>query len=180
MPVLLLLSSFAAIPEVVPDLTLAGTDGRSWRLPEVVATHRVTVFEFFSAGCPVQRAHDPRLVRLASEWEGRGVAIFVVAPEPDGTRAGLAAEARTRGYPFPILLDPGGRLEKALGVAFCATAVVADGHGRVRYRGGIDPDGPRLKSRARPWLRDAVEAVLAGREPNPARTQSRGCYLRHW
>ncbi len=164
----------------LPDVALTRSDGTTVRLAAVVSAHRATVVEMFSTGCPVQRAHDARLEKLFEAWRGEGVALLAVDPEPSVTREALAAEAKARGFRFPLLLDPGGKLARTLGARFCATAVVIDARGRVRYMGGIDGDSARLHDDARPWLRDAVAAVLAGREPDPARTESRGCYLQRW
>jgi hypothetical protein len=54
---------------------------------------------------------------------------------------------------------------------------VLDAEGRLRYRGAPDSDHDDPAQRAS-WLRDALEAVLAGREPARAQTTPVGCSIK--
>jgi hypothetical protein len=137
-----------------------------------------TVVVFFSADCPCQRAHDGRLRDLFARYRPRGVGMVAVDAEATATPAGDREEARARGYPFPILTDPEGATADALGAAFATYAVVIDAGGRVRYRGGLDSDRNHITPGASAWLSDALDRLLAGREPEPAETTSMGCSLR--
>jgi hypothetical protein len=88
------------------------------------------------------------------------------------------AEARSRRYPFPILSDPEGRAADALGATYATYTVVVDPGGRIRYRGGIDSARSHPTPEASPWLREALDRLLEGREPDPVETTSLGCALR--
>lgn len=180
-PLLILsLAARADAPVRLPDLTLQGSDGKAYALRAIASASKATVIEFFSAGCPVQRAHDEVLKQLAASWRAAGVAFLAVDSEAGAKLADLADEAHRRGYAFPILLDDGGQLAKTLGAKYCTTSVVVNPQGRLRYLGGIDSDAARLHKDSPPFLRDAVTSVLAGRDPNPARTKSMGCFLQGW
>jgi hypothetical protein len=54
---------------------------------------------------------------------------------------------------------------------------VIDAQGRIAYRGAPDADyqDPSL---AGAWLRDAIDAVLAGSEPAPSQTEPVGCSIK--
>jgi hypothetical protein len=138
----------------------------------------LTVVVFFSADCACQRAHDARLNDLALAYRSRGVQFVAVDAEVTATAAHDVAEARARGYPFPILSDPEGSSADALGAESAMHTVVLDGAGRVHYRGGLDSDRNTLTASASPWLKDALDRLLAGREPEMAETTSLGCVLR--
>jgi hypothetical protein len=58
--------------------------------------------------------------------------------------------------------------------------VVLDGEGRVRYRGGIDSDRTHLHEDATPFLRLALDDLLAGRPPRVAEGKTLGCSLQKW
>jgi hypothetical protein len=77
-----------------------------------------------------------------------------------------------------MLSDPEGATADALGAESATHTVVLDGRGRVHYRGGLDSDRNTLTETASPWLKDALDHLLAGREPEPAETTSLGCVLR--
>jgi peroxiredoxin len=159
-------------------VALPGTDGAPRRLTDLARQAPFTVIVFFSAGCPCQRAHDARLRELHALYGGRGVQLVAVDSEAGATVAADRDEARARGYPFPILSDPEGAAADALGATWATFAVVVDAGGRVRYRGGLDSDRIHVTEGASLWLRDALDRLLAGREPEPAETEALGCALR--
>src|SRR5262249_9230239 len=155
-------------------VTLAGTDGASHALRRAPPGARATVITFFSAHCPCQRAHDERLVALASRYGPSGVAFLAVDSEADSSLAADVAEAKARRLPFPILSDPTGAVANAFG-AQCATySVLVDTTGRILYRGGIDSDKNHVHADATPYLAIAIDQWLAGRTPDPAESKAFG------
>jgi peroxiredoxin len=162
----------------LPDLVLPSSDGASLRLSELEARAPLTVVVFFSAGCPIQRAHDARLIALAARYRPRGVQLVAVDSEATATPASDRDEARRRAYPFPILSDPDGKVADALGAEVATHTVVLDATGRARYRGGLDSDRTHLHDDAALYLRDALDRLLDGREPERVETVAPGCMLR--
>ena len=160
----------------VPRLALPGTDGA----PHAVVDAHVTVLVFFSEHCPCVRAHDARLIALANEYASRGVTFFAIDSEVGATVASDGAEMRERGYPFPILVDHEARLARAVGAEYATYSVVLDEAGDVLYRGGFDSDHTHLSANARPYLRDALDDVVARRPVRRAQTEALGCALRTW
>ena len=90
------------------------------------------------------------------------------------------SEARRRGYPFPILRDRGAKLAEALGAKYATYSVVLDPQARVRYRGGIDTDKSHVHDDATAYLSDALDDLLADREPRVAEGKTLGCSLQKW
>ncbi|HLV61386.1 MAG TPA: redoxin family protein [Fredinandcohnia sp.] len=180
-PFLLLLPAFAFAEDRLPAALLGhpfpSTDAEAQSLEGVRGERPFLVVTFFSASCPCQRAHDPRLLALAEEFGDR-VAFVAVDAEAHSTREIDRREKAARGYPFPILSDPEGRLADALGARFATHSAVLDAEGRVRYRGGIDDDRGRLRDDARLHLREALVALLGGGEPPAKETKVFGCFLR--
>ena len=167
----------ARAPSRLPDATLLASDGPR-RLAEIVKPGHVTVIEFFSAECPCQAAHDARLRELAVAYQGRGVEVIAVDSEAGATPDRAENEAKSRHYPFPILADPAGALADALGAEFATYTVIIDGAGTVRYRGGLDSDRAHVTASASLWVRDAIDRLLAGADPQPAEAAALGCALR--
>jgi peroxiredoxin len=163
---------------VIPDLTLASTSGQSYAMGKTVTNSRFTVLVFFSASCPCVAAHDERLSQLARDYDPKDVQFFLVDSEVGDALARGRDEVQKRGYPFPILADPGGRLAHALDVKFATTTLVLDSAGAVQYRGGIDSDKRRPNPSGRFYLREALSALLSGKRPDLTETKSLGCYLR--
>lgn len=160
------------------EASYAATDGRTYRQTELVAGDAPAVVVFFCAMCPTQRAHDPRLLELHARFAPRGVRFFLVDSNADGTLAQDTEEAKKRGYPFPVLMDPDGSLRELFQARFSTHSVVLDAKGTVRYRGGIDSDIARLSEGATPYLARGIEAALEGKDPEVREAKALGCALR--
>jgi len=163
-------SCAARAPAIAPDAVDAAP----------AAGARLTVLVFFSRHCHCLDAHEPRLRALALAYAPRGVAFSMIDSETGGTAERDAAEAKARGYPFPIVVDPGARLAARLGARYATYSVVLDAGGRVRYRGGIDTDKTHLRDDATPYLANALDDLLAGRAPRVAEGKALGCALQTW
>jgi hypothetical protein len=149
--------------------------------PELVPTHTpFTVLVFFSPSCHCLTAHDARLVALANEYAPRGVTFLMVDSEVRADEAFDRGEADRRRYPFPIVIDRGARVARRLGAEYASYSVVLDRQGHALYRGGIDSDRDHLHDDAAPYLRDALDDVLAGRPPRLAEGKTLGCSLQTW
>jgi hypothetical protein len=163
---------------VAPEVALKGTDGLSRSLKATVEKAPFTVLTFFSSDCPCQKAHDARLIALAQAYRERGVQFFVVDPEASSSLQRDEREAKVRAYPFPILRDETGKLAESMGVKFSTETVILDAHGRVHFRGGMDSAHRDVSPQTPFFLKDALDQLLGGHEPNPAEPKAMGCFLR--
>jgi hypothetical protein len=169
----------ASAPEGLSVLVV-GPKGEAIDAHALVQSAVLTVLVFFSPDCHCLTAHEPRLRALFDAYHARGVQFFLVDSEVRGSLEGDVAEARQRGYPFPILGDRGARLANALGAEYATYTVVFDSQGRVRYRGGIDTDKSHLHDEATAYLKDAIDDLLAARRPRLAEGKTLGCSLQKW
>jgi len=161
---------------VIPELTLVDTAGGTTTVPDDLARAKVTVVVFYAEHCPCFSVHEARLRELVRAYADRGVRVILVDSEVSATRERDARAAAERGLPA-IALDPGGKLADALGADYATFTVVFDEQGRVRYRGGIDSDKARLNDDAAAYVRNAVDDLLAGREPRTPEGKALGCAL---
>ena len=175
--VLVLGCSRATPPPTVPSAPLEDPHGPPRDAAALARSARFTVFVFFSARCPCQSAHDARLRELHARYAPRGVAVYAVDSEVSASPERDAEEAQRRGYPFPILVDRGARLAASLGADYATYSVVVDAGGRVRFRGGIDSDRSHLREHPATYLADALDDLLAGKEPRRAEAKALGCAL---
>ncbi len=71
-------------------------------------------------------------------------------------------------------------MARALHARYATASVVARRDGRVFYTGAIDSDDAHLHNDAQLYLRDAIEAALAGRQADVTHTEAPGCALTLW
>ena len=162
----------------VAAVKLDGTDGHAHDVKAEVARASFTVFNFFSRKCPCVKAHDGVLKKLHEEFSARGVQFFVVDSEVGASIDADKPEAEKRGYPMPMLIDADAQLSRALGANFASTTVVVARDGHVLFRGGIDSSRHAPDEHSTPYLRDALNALLEGKQPPVTEPKSLGCYLK--
>jgi hypothetical protein len=154
-----------------------GPDGRSveLRAPKGGASALV----FYSSECPISNSYSPALNALGSEFPAGRVRLVGLCIDPDLSDADIATHAKDFELKFPVVRDRHGDLARKLGAAVTPEAFVLDDQGRVRYHGRIDDQfADRRKANANPStheLRDAVAAVLDGREVKTPHVPAVGC-----
>jgi hypothetical protein len=173
-------ASASSVATQVPATPLVATAGATRDVRDVVASSPLTVLIFFSRDCHCLDQHDARIRELYDAYHPRGVQVVMIDPEVRATPEIDASEAARRGYAFPILLDPKAHLADALGADYATYSVIVDAQGRVRYRGGFDSDKTHLRESATPYVRDALDDLLAGRPPRLAEAKTLGCALQKW
>jgi len=170
-----------AIGDVAPPFEgLRGTDGRRHGFSDY-ADAEVLVVIFSSNRCPTAKAYASRLRALDADLASRGVQLILLNSNdphlyPDESLEGMVERASADGYTFPYLVDEGQRLARYWGPTCTFHAFVLDRDRRLRYEGRFD--NARLEERVTSHdLRDAIEAVLAGREVAVTQTRAFGCSL---
>jgi len=142
---------------------------------------RVAVLLFITTDCPIANGFAPEINRIVAEYGPRGVAFSMVYTDRAQTADAARRHASEYGYESPVRLDTGRVWSRKYGVTVTPEAVVLDAAGERRYRGRIDdrylaPGRYRLQPTTRE-LRDAIDAVLAGRPVAVAETPAAGCPL---
>lgn len=167
----------AAVPD--EPAALRDVDGESHRLVDPEA---VSVVVFTSNACPFALGWHERLQRAARDYGPRGV-HFVQVNANDATvspKDGLdTSRARVRAGEFgsPCLVDEGQRVARAWGARHTPEVFVVGAGGRVLYHGAPDGDSEDESLDAR-WLRDALDAVLAGQAVRQPDTALVGCTIK--
>jgi hypothetical protein len=164
----------------VPPVTVVSERGAPLDMVAVAQSARLTVLVFFSPHCECLDVHEPRLFALYDAYRTNAVQFLMVDSEVGGSLERDAIEARARRYPFPMVIDRGGKLAGALGARYATYSVVLDNEGRVRYAGNIDSDKIHLHEEATLYLKNAIDDLLAGRTPRAASGEGLGCALQTW
>lgn len=140
------------------------------------------VLVFVLTDCPIANLYAPELGRLATAYAAKGVSFTVVYVDPELGADAARKHAKEFGLKGVALLDPSHSLAKRLGATVSPEAVVLAPGGKIVYRGRIDDravDYGKFKPKAsKRELRNALDAVLAGKAVPVARTKAVGCIFR--
>ena len=166
-----------------PAFRLPGVDGKVLDSREIKGPFVVV---WLSTQCPYVLGIDPRMIALARQFEGKVRFIAINSNESDSPQRreegleGMKAHARKVGYPFPYLKDESQDVIKAFGAVCTPDFFLFDAAGRLAYRGRMDDNTTPKKDApiTRQDLKDALEAVLAGKAVNAEQKPSRGCSIK--
>ena len=132
-------------------------------------------------GCPMVRKRVPELKRLRDAYATNGVVFWMINANPQDSRDEVVKEASEFGIDLPILMDEAQLVSKALKIARTGEAIVIEPNSwRIRYRGAIDD---RLSYETQKpeaqhaYLRDALDALLAGEPIKTDVTSAPGCVV---
>ena len=175
------LAGCAAVRDTIdPGIAVPDADGHPVR-PLAAKDAVAVVFVFLANDCPIANRSIPELLRLEEAYASRGVKFWPVHAGADESDASVRGHAKEFGLTTVPLRDPDLRLARDLGARVTPTAVVVSPRGEVLYRGRIDDRYAALgQSRPEPTRRDlalAIEAVVAGKRPEPAETPAVGCRI---
>ena len=141
---------------------------------------KVIVIVASNTTCPIVQKYWPKLVRLHEEFSPKDVQFLALNTQHGDSIVDISAQAVKFDVPFPLVKDIDGQCAARLGLSRTPEVVVLDAERRLRYRGRID-DQHRLGASTpvvrKETLRDAIAAVLAGRDPLPAETSVDGCLI---
>jgi peroxiredoxin len=164
-----------------PALELRDTGGELRALPEP-GSAPATVVVWTCNHCPYALAWHGRIVDAARDYGDRGVRFLAVnsndsdrypADSPEAMRERVERE----NWPFPYLWDETQEAARAWGARVTPHLFVLDRDRRLAYEGAPDADH-RDPSQNAAWLRAALDAVLAGSEPEPPSTEPVGCSVK--
>jgi thiol-disulfide isomerase/thioredoxin len=165
----------------MPAFALPGIDGKTF---DSKAIQGPTVVVWLSTQCPVVRATEDRINALAKAYRGKVAFVGINSNESEKHQGedlpGMKAHAAEKGYIFPYLRDEAQTVVRAFGALCTPDLFLFDGRGKLVYRGRLDDaaTGGKGAPVTKEDLKLALEAVLAGRTPDPDQKPSRGCSIK--
>jgi peroxiredoxin len=147
-------------------------------LKGLLSRNRAVAVIFIATQCPVSNAYNERMAALGKEYAPRGIALVGINSNKTEPVAEVAEHAKKHGFTFPVLKDDGNKIADLYGATKTPEVYLVDPTGKVIYQGRIDEnmdDPAKVKS---PDLRNAMDAVIAGKPVTVARTKAFGCTIK--
>lgn len=165
-----------AIGTVIPDFALPDADGKEHTLASLKGS-KGTVLIFVATRCPVSNAYNERMQKLAEEYKAKGVNVVGINSNSTEPADEVKSHAADKGLTFAILKDPNNKIADRFNAQSTPEAYLLDGSGKLVYHGAIDNsrNGDSITSN---YLRDAVEATLAGKTIEKPEVKAFGCSIK--
>ena len=142
----------------------------------------VQVLVFVRTDCPITNRYAPELRRIATRFQGRHVAFYLVYPDPSENKRAIENHMAEYQFPGTPLRDPDHELENRAHATTAPEAAVFDPAGNLKYHGRIDdlwvaPGKSQAAAKVHD-LEDAITAVVAGKPVAHPETRAIGCSLK--
>jgi peroxiredoxin len=166
---------------------LRATDGRMIKSADF-ATAKALVIVFSCNHCPYVQAYEDRMIAFQKEYLPRGVTLVAVNSNeivnfPDDDFDGMVRRAALKKFNYPYVRDETQEVAEAFEAThtpeFFVFGVSPGKEGmRLQYRGRFDDNHKDPMAVKRHYLREAVDAVLAGKPVPEPETHSMGCTIK--
>lgn len=177
-------SNMLSLGTQAPDFTLPDTvSGKNISLNDI-ATDKATLIMFTCNHCPYVIHVNEELVRLANDYQPKGVGFVAISSNdvenyPDDSPEKMTALAKEVGYPFPYLYDATQEVAKIYDAACTPDFYLFDGNLNLVYRGRLDGSRPNSGTPVTGEdLRAAIDAVLTGKKVTEKQYPSAGCNIK--
>jgi peroxiredoxin len=159
----------------VSDFTVNDLSGKPATFAELRGP--ATVVIFISVQCPISNAFNERMNEVYRDYSSKGVKFIFINSNFNESPAEVQSHAKQVGFAFPVYKDPGNVVADRFGAMSTPEAYIIDSAGVLQYHGYIEDNtnAARVKNRG---LREALDAVLAGKQVPRPETKAFGCTIK--
>jgi thiol-disulfide isomerase/thioredoxin len=148
-----------------------------------VAGKSGTLVVFTCNHCPFARAWERRIAELGNGYVKKGVGVILInsndpAKYPEDGFAQMQDRVKTLGLKVPYVVDATSNVARAFGASVTPEAFLFDAGGKLAYHGTIDDNRLDPDQVGKRYLKDALDAVVAGKPPAVAETKGIGCGIK--
>ena len=178
-------SPVAEIGKAAPGFTLTDLEGKATSLSDFAG--RIVVLEWTNPNCPVvRRTYGSGIMNaLQKEYTARGVVWLTVnstSPRHDDNETPAAQKelyAAWKASPTAQLLDLEGAVGRAFGAKTTPHMFIIDRTGSLAYNGAIDDDPRGGSTDRKVFVKDALDALLAGKTVAVSMSKPYGCGVKY-
>jgi peroxiredoxin len=142
-----------------------------------------TLVVFTCNHCPFAKAWESRIVALGNAYAAKGIGVIAINSNdpkvaPDDASDKMKERAKDRGMQFPYVVDATSGVARAFGAARTPEAFLFDKSGKLVYHGAVDDNSQDPDKVENPYLKSALDAVVAGADVAVKETKSIGCSIK--
>ncbi|MCE5273414.1 thioredoxin family protein [bacterium] len=161
---------------------LPGVDGKRYSLDSFSGSPVLAVV-FSCVHCPYVLAWEERIKALAAEYGPRGAAFVLINANdpvkyPVDSFDGMKKHADEKGFAFPFVQDQSQEVARAYGAERTPEVFLFDKDRRLVYTGAVDDNYDNPGAVGHRYLKDALDAALAGHPAPVASTPPVGCTIK--
>lgn len=166
----------ASDKKTVENFTLKDVNNKQHSLTDYKSSKAI-VLMFIATQCPVSNAYNERMVQLYKDYASKGIAFIGINSNKQEDIEEINQHAKEHGFEFPILKDWKNVVADKLGASVTPEIYVLNSKFEILYHGRID-DSRRESAVNSKDLRNALDAILAGKTIQVTETKAFGCTIK--
>jgi len=167
------------------DFKLKNVDGKFVSLSDYPDAKGFTVI-FTCNHCPYAKAYEGRIIELDKKYKALGYPVIAINPNdpevnPDDSYDKMIVRAKEKGFTFPYLFDETQEVYRKYGAKKTPHVYLLEKKDQqlvVQYIGAIDDNYKDASEVKIPYVSNAIDALLAGKSPEPNFTKAIGCSIK--
>jgi len=167
------------------DFKLKDVDGKLVSLSDYNNAKGIVVI-FTCNHCPYAQAYQDRIIKIDKKYKSLGYPVIAINPNdpqivPDDSYDAMKVRAKEKGFTFPYLFDETQTVYREYGAKHTPHVFLLEKKGNeyyVRYIGAIDDNYEDETKVTQTYLANAIDALLAGKTPEPSMTKAIGCSIK--
>jgi peroxiredoxin len=136
--------------------------------------------------CPYAIAYEDRIMAIHDKYAPKGYPVIAINPndpavQPADSFEKMKKRAKEKGFKYPYLFDEGQKVYPVYGATRTPHVFLLNREGNdliVRYIGTIDDNYSDESAVTQTYLADAIDALIAGKSPDPQTTKAIGCSIK--
>jgi peroxiredoxin len=164
------------------DVKMKNVDGQEVSIASV-AGPKGTLVVFSCNHCPFAKAWEGRIAEIGNTYRGKGIGVIVINSNdpgayPEDSYDQMQKRAKDRGFEFPYVVDATSDVARAFGASHTPEVYLIDKDGKLVYHGAVDDNSKDASKVESPYLKDALNALLAGNQIATKETKAIGCSIK--
>lgn len=177
-------STMLPLGTIAPNFELSDTISEKSLNLQQLKSDKATVIMFICNHCPFVKHVQEELVRLANDYQQKGIAFIAISANdptdyPEDAPEQMRKVAQELNYSFPYLFDATQDIAKAYQAACTPDFYIFDKDLKCVYRGQLDDSRPGknipVDGKA---IRTALDNMLAGKPISAEQKPSVGCNIK--
>ena len=171
--------------DIATDFKLKNTDGKFVSLADFPSAKGFVVI-FTCNHCPFAKAYQDRIIQIDKKYKPLGYPVIAINSNdpglsPEDSYDQMIVRAKEKGFTFPYLFDENQSVYRAYGAKRTPHVYLLEKQNNklvVKYIGAIDDNYEDATKVSQPYLANAINSVIAGKNPDPSTTKAVGCSIK--
>jgi peroxiredoxin len=164
------------------ETSLRNTNGRPTTLKASMGENGLLVM-FSCNTCPFVIKNEPATKRTVEYAAAHHVGMVIInsnEAKRDGEDSyeAMAKFAKEQHYTTPYLIDENSKLADLFGANHTPEAFLFNKQGKLVYKGAMNDNPGNPDQFKKAYIEDAINAMVAGKTPDPQTTKSIGCSIK--